>query len=86
MQQCVYLRFIVGGGVVKPEVDKVMAIQQLPIPVVKHDVRAFQGITGYYHKFIANYATVAAPSTDLTRESSPNKSSGQKSVLTHSKA
>ena len=52
MQQCVYLGFIVGGGVVKPEVDKLMAIQQLPIPVVKRDVRAFLGITGYYCKFI----------------------------------
>ena len=73
MQQCVYLGFIVGGGVVKPEVDKLMAIQQLPIPVVKCDVRAFLGITGYYRKFIANYANVAAPLTDLTRKSSPNK-------------
>ena len=67
MQQCVYLGFIVGGGVVKPEVDKLMAIQQLPIPMVKCDVRAFLGITGYYRRFIANYATVATSLTDLTR-------------------
>ena len=73
MQQCIYLGFIVGGGVVKPEVDKLMAIQQLPIPMVKHDVRAFLGITWYYCKFIANYANVAAPLTDLTRKSSANK-------------
>ena len=73
MQQCVYLGFIVGGGVVKPEIVKLMAIQQLTIPTVKHDVRTFLGIPGYYRKFIANYANVAAPLTDLTRKSSPNK-------------
>ena len=49
---CVYLGFIVGGVV---EVDKLMSIQQLPIPMVKRDVRAFLGITGYYLTFITNY-------------------------------
>lgn len=73
MQQCVYLGFIVGGGVLKPEVDKLQAIQQLPIPQTKRDVRAFLGITGYYRKFIADYATVAAPLTDLTKKNAPNK-------------
>ena len=73
MQQCVYLGFIVGGGVLQPEVDKLQAIQQLPIPQTKRDVRAFLGITGYYRKFIADYATVAAPLTDLTKKNVPNK-------------
>ena len=31
MQQCVYLGFIVGG-ILKPEVGKLQAIQQLPVP------------------------------------------------------
>ena len=58
---------------VKPEVDKLMTIHQLPIPMVKHDVRTFLGITGCYRKSFANYANVAAPLTDLTRKSSLNK-------------
>ena len=52
----------------KPEVDKLQAIKQLPIPKIKRDVRAFLGVAGYYRKFIANYATVAAPLTDLTKK------------------
>ena len=73
MQQCVYLGFVVGSGLLKPEVDKLQAIKQLPIPKTKRDVRAFLGITGYYRKFIADYATVAAPLTDLTKKNSPNQ-------------
>ena len=59
-------------GLLRPEVDKLQAIKQLPIPNTKRDVRAFLGITGYYRKFIANYATVAAPLTDLTKKNFPN--------------
>ena len=73
MQQCTYLGFIVGSGLLKPEIDKLQAIKQLPIPKTKHDVRTFLGITGYYRKFIANYATVAAPLTDSTKKNSPNQ-------------
>ena len=29
-----------GNGLLKPEVDKLQAIKQLPIPKTKHDVRA----------------------------------------------
>ena len=59
-------------GLLRPEVDKLQAIKQLPIPNTKRDVRAFLGITGYYRKFIANYATVAASLTDLTKKNFPN--------------
>ena len=61
MQQCTYLGFVVGSGLLKPEVDKLQAIKQLLIPKTKRDIRAFLGIMGYYRKFIANYATIAAP-------------------------
>ena len=70
MQQCTYLGFIVGSGLLKPEIDKLQAIKQLPIPKTKRDITAFLGIIGYYRKFIVNYATVAAP---LTEKNSPNQ-------------
>ena len=52
MQQCFYLGFTVGGGVLKPDVGKLQAIQQLPVPKTKRDVRAFLGMIGYYRKFM----------------------------------
>ena len=73
IQQCIYLGFTVGGGILKSEVGKLQAIQQLPVPKTKRDVRAFLGITGYYHKFIPDYATIAVPLADLTKKNAPKK-------------
>ena len=72
MEHCVYLGHVVGGGAVHPEASKVEAVEQFKVPDTKKQVRAFLGLTGYYRKFISNYATVAAPLTDLTRKSAPN--------------
>ena len=72
MDQCVYLGHVVGNGQVQPEINKVEAVQRWPVPTTKKQVRAFLGLTGYYRKFIPQYATVAAPLTDLTRKFAPN--------------
>ena len=71
MAQCVYLGHIVGGRV-KVEMSKVKAIRVMPVPWTKKEVRAFLGLTGYYRKFIPNYASTANPLTDLTQKSEPN--------------
>ena len=49
------------------------AFHCFPIPKTKTDVRAFLGLTGYYRRFIPDYATVAAPLTDLVKKACPNK-------------
>ena len=67
-----YLGHVVGGGIVQPEASKVEVVKQFSVPETKKQVRAFLGLTGYYCKFIPNYASVAAPLTDLTRKSAPN--------------
>jgi hypothetical protein len=72
MEYCTYLRHVVGGGTMRPEASKVEAVEQFRIPEMKKQVRAFLGLTGYYRKFIPNYATTAALLTDLTRKSAPN--------------
>ena len=70
---CVYLGHKVGNGTVHPEDAKIASIKALTQPEMKKDVRTFLGITGYYPRFIPNYASVAAPLTDLTRKAAPNK-------------
>ena len=57
----------------KPETDKLRAVRELPIPSAKTQVRMFFGITGYYRKFLPNYASVEVPLTDLTKKSAPNR-------------
>ena len=68
MAQFVYLGHVVVSGLVKPESTKIQAVQQTPPP---QQVRAFLGLTGYYRHFIPDYATIAAPVSDLTRKNAP---------------
>ena len=71
MSECLYLGHLVGSGKVQPEQVKVQAVRAFREPKTKTHVRAFLGLTGYYRKFIPQYATLAAPLTDLTRKTGP---------------
>ena len=73
MRECGYLGHVVGNGMVRPELSKVDAVQCFAVPKTKKQIRAFLGLTGYYRKFIPNYASVAVALTDLTRKSAPNR-------------
>ena len=72
MQQCRYLGHVVGNGQVQPEESKLQAVECYTIPSTKKQVRAFLGLTGYYRRFIPDYATVVTPLTDLTKKTAPN--------------
>ena len=44
-----------------------------PSDLFKKQVRAFPGLTGYYRRFIPDFASAATPLSDLTRKSAPEK-------------
>ena len=73
MDHCTYLGHVVGNGEVRPEKSKIYAVEHFPTPSTKKQVRAFLGLTGYYRKFIADYANLAATLTDLTKKDAPNR-------------
>ena len=62
-----YLGFIVGDGTLKTDPGKISAIKEFPMPKTVKQLRRFLGMTGWYQRFIPNYASIAAPLTDCLK-------------------
>ncbi len=60
-----YLGKVVGHGHVSPIGAKVEAIVNFPVPSSRRELKRFLGMAGYYRSFCRNFATVAAPLTNL---------------------
>ncbi|KAH8367496.1 hypothetical protein KR084_005244, partial [Drosophila pseudotakahashii] len=59
--------FVIGGGVLKTDPNKVDAIKNMPIPRSAKEVRrfvTFLGKAGWYRRFVQNFAAMASPLTD----------------------
>lgn len=68
MREIKYLGHIVGNGTIKPDPGKVEAITNFPPPRTVRQVRSFLGMCGWYQRYIAGYASIAAPITDLLKK------------------
>lgn len=62
-----YLGFIIGKGVLKPNPDKVKALNHVKLPKNKSELRSLLGFLGFYRQFIHNYSTKAEPLTKLLK-------------------
>jgi hypothetical protein len=71
LEEVDFLGHVVGGGCVKVDPKKVAAVKEWPVPNNVHDVRCFLGLTGFYRKFVKQYASIAHPLTELTRKDAP---------------
>ena len=70
-----YLGHLVSENGIETDPEKTEAIRTWPIPKTVKDVRAFLGFTGYYRRFIQNYARIARPLNDLLIGHCTNKKS-----------
>lgn len=61
-----YLGYIIGKGVIQPQVSKIQAIESCPWPQIKKQLRSFLGMAGFYHCIIVHFPARAAWLTDLT--------------------
>jgi len=63
-----FLGFVVGEGKISPGKDKSKAIEEFPTPKDVHAIRRFLGLTGFFRRFVRNYATLTEPLSRLTKK------------------
>lgn len=68
-----FLGHRVGSGRVELLSDNARKIANAARPQTKKEVRSFIGLCNFYRDFIPQYATIAAPLTDLTKNGRPNR-------------
>ena len=74
-----YLGHVVSEEGIQTDPEKLEAIRTWPVPQNVKEVRSFPGFTGYYRRFINNYASVARPLNDLLVGHCTNKTEKTKS-------
>lgn len=58
-----FLGHIVNKDGVSPDRDKIKVINKIALPRTETEIKRFLGMTGYYRRFIENYAHIAKPMT-----------------------
>ena len=53
----------------RPSSSKMYAVAALSRPTTVEDLRTFLGMTGYLRRFVKDYSRIAAPLTDILRNS-----------------
>ena len=66
-----YLGFIVGHNELRPQLDKIKAISELPTPQTKKLLRSFIGLVSFYRRFIPHASTYMVPLTEMLKKEVP---------------
>lgn len=67
-KEVAFLGHLVTSQGVKPNPDKIKAIQDFPIPRTQKEIKSFLGLLGYYRKFIRDFAKLTKPLTECLKK------------------
>ena len=59
---------MIGSQGIHPNLDKVGAVVNWPVPMTVQQLMGFLGLANYFRRLIANYTQIAAPLSDLTQD------------------
>ena len=62
------LGHIVGNGTIKTDPEKIKAVHKYPKPINAKKVKQLLGFTGYFRRFICNYAKIVQPLSKLMKK------------------
>ena len=60
-QKVQFLGYVVSSGGISGDPQKIRAVEEFPRPVVLKSLRAFLGLSSYYHRFIPHFSAVSQP-------------------------
>ena len=70
-KEVAYLGHIISDQGVKPNPDKIKAVQEFPVPRNAKDIKSFLGLASYYRRFIPDFSKHAKPLTNLLKKDVP---------------
>ena len=60
--EVVYLGHVISSKGTRPDLGKVRAVENFPVPTSVKEVKRFLGMASYYRQFVPNFAKIATPS------------------------
>ena len=66
-----FLGHRIGADGLRVAPDKVSGVREWPQPMSVTEVRSFLGLANFYRRFVAGYARIAMPLTELTKDNVP---------------
>ena len=67
-KEVAYLGHVITEEGVKPDQNKIQAVQNYPAPRTPKGIKEFLGLTGYYRRFIPEFSKTARPLTSLLKK------------------
>jgi transposase InsO family protein len=68
MHEVVFVGHLVSKGTIRPDPDKLRAIQEFPVPTDVPHLKSFLGLANYYRRFLEWFARIALPLYALTKK------------------
>ena len=66
-----FLGHVVENGRLYPSQEKIKAVQRFPEPRCVKNIHSFLGLTGYFRKYVKDYALISKSLTDLLQKDKP---------------